>query len=151
MNYPTPTEDTKKAVPCLQEAERPRSDTWLVLTLSWILNASVLRQHQRIQAWTGGVPYLSSRGDLTGWAPLQSSYWLCQGLCFLHEYYLKGEPVVSVLHSVTAKGIGHEHKAHVIVLISKMGVSYRNTKFGDMENVTVLPQEGSFRILFSWN
>lgn len=74
--------------------------------------------------------------------PLQSSYWHCQGRCFLHEYYLKGEPVVSLVHSVTPWIIGHKHEAHVIVLISKMGVSYKNTKFGDMGNVTDCPATG---------
>lgn len=70
VNYPIPAEDSKKSVPCLQEAKCPGSDTRVVLALSWIPNASALRQHQRTQAGRQmGVSYLGSRGDLTGWAP----------------------------------------------------------------------------------
>lgn len=90
--------------------------------------------------------------------PLQSSHWHCQGRCFLHGYYLKGELVVSLVYSVIPRVIGHKHEGHVRVLISKMGVSdYKNTKFGDMENVTDCPAQGrrlSFLFsfcLFSWN
>lgn len=74
--------------------------------------------------------------------PLQHSYWHCQGRCFLHEYYLKGEAVLSLVHSVTPRVIGHKHEGRVRVLISEMGVSYKNTKFGDMENVTDCPATG---------
>lgn len=49
---------------------------------------------------------------------------------------MKGELVVSLVYSVTSRVIGHKHEAHVIVLVSKMGVSYKNIKFGNMENVT---------------
>lgn len=43
--------------------------------------------------------------------------------------------MVSLVHSVTPRVIGHKHQAHVIVLISKMkmDVKYKNIKFGGME------------------
>ena len=49
---------------------------------------------------------------------------------------MKREFGISLVLGVTPGVIGHKHEARVKVLISKMGVSYKNTKFGDMENVT---------------
>jgi len=54
----------------------------------------------------------------------------------LRAFHLKGELVISLVLGVTPGVIGHKHEAHVRVLISKMVVSYKNIKCGDMENVT---------------
>lgn len=60
--------------------------------------------------------------------------------------------MVSLVYSVIPRVIGHKHEGHVRVLISKMGVSdYKNTKFGDMENVTDCPAQGRrLSFLFSF-
>lgn len=52
---------------------------------------------------------------------------------------MKSVLAVSHTHSVTPRVIGHKHEPHVIVLISNMGVNYKNIKFGDMENLTDHP------------
>lgn len=44
--------------------------------------------------------------------------------------------MISLVLGVTPGIIGHKHEAYVRVLISKMGVSYKNIKCGDMESVT---------------
>lgn len=59
--------------------------------------------------------------------------------------------MVSLVYSVTPRVIEHKHEAHVIVLINKMGESYKNTKFEDMENVTdIFSQAVSFPDLISF-
>lgn len=116
-----------------------------VVRFSLVLGAECLCPQAELKASGRDRPGSSSgsRSHLTGWASCRGSYWHCHGLNVSPRVALEGELVVSLVHSVTPAVIGHKHGAHVIELISKMGVSYKNTKFRDMENVTDCPLTGS--------
>lgn len=76
------------------------------------------------------MSHSGARSVLTRWA--SCVFLTLSGTETFLGFQWKGELVISLVLGVTPGIIGRKHEAHV----SKMGVSYKNIKCGDMENVT---------------